>query len=177
MKRRDFIRLSLLAGTGFFIAGCKNKATAQSADDYVYYLEADVDKTITLEGKILHVCPIEHLKIKLRLDDGEIIRVFNADKSPFDKEWNGKTVRVKGKLEKMDIPRETINKNYKEKKLLCHIDHTPCIDEKWIQNRWKDNSAEDMLERDNKKLQKKLRDTKRNYVQVFTIQSEHIEEI
>lgn len=172
MKRRDFLRISILAGIAF--TGCRNTSDKNAA--FIHYLDSDVGKDITLEGKILHVCPIEKLKIKLKLADGEIIRVVYPDNKPFDSSWNNKEVKITGKLSRMNLSREEIAKNYDNKELLCHIDHTPCIDQKWIQNRWKDNSGDKILNRDNNELLIKMRNTKSNFIRVFTISASEIKE-
>lgn len=172
MKRREFLRLSVLAGIA--LTGCKNSPQTSTTGSK-HYLEAKTGKTITLEGEILHVCPVEGLKMKLKLADGEIIRVVYPDNLPIEPEWNHKEVRITGKLESMKLSRKQIDSNYQDKKLLCHIDHSPCIDKKWIDNRWKDGSAQRLLDKDNNALQLRMRNNKSNAIQVFTIVAEKVE--
>ncbi|WP_280746285.1 MULTISPECIES: hypothetical protein [unclassified Parabacteroides] len=116
--------------------------------------------------------------MKLRLSDGEIICVLPADNEPFEKGlWDKKKVKISGMLSESKLSRKTIAVNYEEKKLLCHIDQTPCLDTQWAENRWKDGSAENLLNRDNEKLQKKMHETKVNFIQVFSITAKNIIEI
>lgn len=137
---------------------------------------SSLNSTLTLEGEIIHVCPIRGQKIKLKLEDGEIIRVNSTDGTPFDAaQWNRKQVRITGKLSSLKLSRKEIAQNDEEKKLLCHIDHTPCIDTQWINNRWQDGSGSDILQRDNEAIQAKMRQTENSYIQVFTITAEKIE--
>lgn len=172
MDRRHFLKFTLF--TGVLLSACRNKKSSP-----VHYWESEVGKNITLEGEILHVCPIEGMKMKLRLADGEIISVLPATgNSSFDKSlWNKKKVKIYGKLSVSHLERSVIAANYKEKKLLCHIDHTPCIDTKWIENRWKDGSAEDLLKRDYNALIARMGKTGRNFIQVFSVVAEEISEI
>ncbi|NDV59862.1 hypothetical protein [Bacteroides sp. 519] len=164
MKRREFLKLSVFAGIA--LAGCSNNSKGTPV---AHYLDSKVGKDINLEGQIVHVCPIEKRMIKLKLADGEIIRVINPDNSVFDTELNNKEVRVSGRLSLDKLSREEIAKNFNEKKLLCHISHKPCLDEKWVANRWKDGSAEKMLKRDNNKLLMRMKEYKVDFVRVFTI--------
>jgi hypothetical protein len=169
MKRRIFLKASTVGCIMLF--ACNRK----QADKYTHYLEPEVGKETTLEGEIIHICPIEGKKMKLQLSDGEIICVLPTNDEPFDKiQWDHKKVRVSGLLKETQLPRATIAANYQAKKLLCHIDHTPCTDVGWIENRWKDGSAERLLDRDNEDLQKRMYDTKQNYVQVFSITANRI---
>ncbi|MDR1623663.1 MAG: hypothetical protein LBS04_01655 [Tannerellaceae bacterium] len=46
----------------------------------------------------------------------------------------------------------------------------------WIENRWKDGSAERLLERNNENLQQRMYETKLNYVQIFSITANQIVE-
>jgi len=172
MRRRTFLKTSAFLAVA--LVGCKNNPLKK--EGHTHYLEADLGRDITLDGEIIHVCPVDGLKMKLKLADGEIIRVTSPDDSPFSKEWNHKKIRVSGKLDSTKLPREVINANKKDKKILCHIDHTPCYDEEWINNKWKNGSAESLLERDHRKLEMKMRETKQNYIQVFSITASEIEE-
>ncbi len=172
MKRRDFIKTSAL--TSLLLISCNNNQRT----GYTHYLESEIGNIISLEGEIIHVCPVEGLKMKLRLSDGEIICVSHSKNIPFSKQqWEKKKVRINGKLTDTKLPAKLITSNYNEKKLLCHIDYSPCIDTKWIENRWQDGSAERILDRENENLQKKMHNTKRNFVQVFTITADNINEL
>jgi hypothetical protein len=172
MKRRVFLKTSAMSC--FLLFACKKKP----ADRYVHDLEPEVGKEVTLEGEIIHVCPVEGKKMKLQLAGGEIICVLPPTGDPFIKaQWDRKKVRISGLLKDARLPRKTILANYQDKKLLCHIDHSPCIDLQWINNRWEDGSAERLLNRDHEALRKKLYDTKRSYVQVFSIIANHIVEV
>ncbi|MDR3141286.1 MAG: hypothetical protein LBU37_06140 [Tannerellaceae bacterium] len=172
MKRRVFLKVSTLSCIMLF--ACNKKQT----DKYTHYLEPEAGKETTLEGEIIHVCPIEGKKMKLRLSDGEIICVLPAIDEPFAKtQWDQKKVKITGLLQEAQLPRTTIVANYQDKKILCHIDHSPCTDIRWIENRWKDGSAERLLERDNENLQQRMYKTKLNYVQIFSITANQIVEV
>ena len=165
MKRRDFIKHTFFVSIA--LAGCQSGTNN--------HLHSKIGKKIALEGSIIHVCPIERLKMKLKLADGEIIRVYNSDNKPFDKnKWDNKKVRINGKLEETKLSREKIRTNFEDKKLLCHIDYSPCIDSKWIENHWKNNTAEKLLAKENNKLLMKMEQTSRDYIQVFTIIADEI---
>ncbi|MDR1402691.1 MAG: hypothetical protein LBJ60_03180 [Tannerellaceae bacterium] len=172
MKRRVFLKASAANCILFF--ACTKKQTGT----YTHYLNPEIGKETTLEGDIIHVCPIEGKKMKLRLADGEIICVLPADNHPFDKgQWDRKKVRISGILQEAQLPRRAILTNYQDKKLLCHIDHSVCIDAEWVENRWKDGSAERLIERDHEDLQKRMYETKQSYVQVFSIIAHTIAEV
>ncbi|MDR1202160.1 MAG: hypothetical protein LBL58_11125 [Tannerellaceae bacterium] len=172
MKRRIFLKASTVGCILFF--ACNKKQT----DKYVHYLEPEIGKETTLEGEIIHVCPIEGMKMKLQLSDSEIICVLPATDEPFAKtQWDHKKVKVTGLLQETKLPRTTIVANYQDKKLLCHIDHSPCTDIEWVENRWKDGSAKRLLDRDNESLQERMYKTKQNYVQIFSITANQIVEV
>ena len=170
MKRRNFIKTSFILPLALY--ACKQGQHTE------HYLTDSTGKEISLEGTIIHVCPIEKIKMKLRLDDGEIICVLPADNTPFDKnKWDKKRVRISGLLQEERLTRKTILSNFEEKKLLCHIDHTPCIDSKWIENHWKRGTAEELLKEDNETLQRRMSQNKANFIQVFSIVTQNIAEI
>lgn len=123
----------------------------------------------TIEGEIIHVCPVKGLKMKLKLADQSIVKVIPQNGQPFSKEWNHKKVKIEGIVTESRLSLKEIKTNYKTKKLLCHIDHTPCIDNKWIQNRWADGSAQGILDRDNESLNTIMDSSGKNYVTVYSI--------
>lgn len=171
MNRRQFLSaIALLGGSVLF--SCKHK----NADSPIPYYESQLGSLLTLEGDVIHVCPVNGKKMKLRLSDGEVMRVVPIDNKPFDlARWNKQHVRVTGKLSDLKVSREYIADNYAEKKLLCHIDHTPCIDTEWAENHWKNGSGSRILDRDNNALQMKMLQSGKDYIQVFVITAEKIE--
>lgn len=54
-------------------------------------------------------------------------------------------------------------------------DGTPFDAAQWINNRWRDGSGSDILQRDNEAIQAKMRQTENSYIQVFTITAEKVE--
>lgn len=171
MERRYFLKAMILV-TGSVLFACKQTRPKGQ----IHYLEPQLNSRLTLEGEVVHVCPIQGKKMKLKLDDGEIMKVTSTDGTPFEAtQWNNKRVRITGKLGDLKLSRKEIADTYADKKLLCHIDHTPCIDTRWVNNRWQDGSGNDILQRDNEALQLKMRQTENNYIQVFTITAEKIE--
>ena len=172
MNRRFFITTSTISF--FTLIACNNK----QKNSYTHYLESEIGKITTLKGEIIHVCPIEGQKMKLQLPDGEVICILPSNGEPFlKKQWDKKKVKISGMLKEKRFMRNTILTNYQDKKLLCHIDYTPCIDTKWIENRQKDGSAERLLERDNELLLGKMQTTKLNYIQVFSLTADEIVEV
>ena len=162
MNRRDFIHFSAMTGIGL-LAGQygfgRNNVNFMQSGKYIK----------TIEGEIIHVCPVKGQKMKLKLADQSIMKVIPKNDQPFSKEWNHRKVKIEGIVTEYRLSLKDIKTNYKAKKLLCHIDHTPCMDNKWIQNRWADGSEQSILDRDNESLNTIMGSSGKNYVTVYSI--------
>jgi hypothetical protein len=167
MDRRQFIRMSTLAGMSLLVFkyGFGNS----------FIQNSNANKLTIVEGEIIHICPINGYKMKLKLDDNRIMKVLPQKKEPYSKEFNHKRVRIEGHIHELQLSGKVIDKNFKAKKLLCHIDHTPGIDKQWIEKRWEDGSAIEILTKDNKLLSDEMLSTGKNYVSAYSIMPQKIE--
>lgn len=177
MKSLIFIAFCLL-----FLA-CKNKATDNNittiaADSLKKNVESFAGRYIATEGTVIHVCPVNGLKIKLRADDGSIIKVTTGNTFPqFDQDWNGKKVRITGTVREERIPRSVIDSVAANEVLLCHIDHTPCIDSAWVKNKKKQGVASSISEKETGLLKAEMEKTGKEYISVTVLVADKIEEI
>ncbi len=144
-----------------------------------FELENQIGNTITIEGEIVHVCPVDGKKMKLILNDTSVVSVLNANKSErFDPaQWNQTRVQITGVLACNRISAREIDSVYQQKELLCHVDNAPCLDKQWQENKWKNGTAQQSLDSKNQKLHEKMQQTGKNYIPVFSITTHNIEKI
>lgn len=106
-----------------------------STIDLKNHPEKWVGKKITIEGKVLHVCPVKGQKMKLLADDDVIIKVLPGKAcTQFEHSLNNCKVKVEGIINEERITRAQIDA-MENPYGLCHIDHTTCLDSAWANNR------------------------------------------
>lgn len=174
---KKIIILSLFS----MLISCANKQKQENVQVFstIENLEACIDKVVALEGKIAHVCSADGRKMKLVLSDGEIITVWPKNRGErFSKaDWQGKTIKVEGKLSARAITKNEIDATVEQKQILCHIDLTPCIDTPWINNQWKNENAENIIRAQQQKVHKKMNEKTNDCMQLFSITADELEEI
>lgn len=146
-----------------------------NADSLINHIQKYTTRNIKTEGYIAHVCGVDEKKMKLKTANGNIIKIIPLDSNiQFDKNYYGKIVMVQGKIMEYKIPKSRIDSLEQEKKLLCHIDNSPCKDIKWVENQVRKGVADSLSQRDMDRLKKKMLQTRKDEISVFTIIAEKI---
>ncbi len=176
MKLKNFILIPIL----FILASCyqnneKEEVVFLSADDLISQIDQYNNKNIETEGLAVHICGVKKKKLKLKTDQKQIIKVVYKDScKTFDKNLAYKFVKVIGRAKESRISTALIDSMEKEGRLLCHIDHTPCMDSAWVEGKIKAGIADSMARKDIAKLRKVMLDTGKDYVSLVTIYADTI---
>jgi len=180
ISRRDFLKESalatiMLAGASFIAKGNvpTQKNVKVDADSLIPDIENYIGKTVEIEGDVIHICPVNGKKIKLKTAQGNIIKIVpdGVAFQKFDKSLNKQHVRITGQVAEDRVYRERILQYAKNGILLCHIDYTRCIDGAWIDKMNASGDAAKYIEDMTKKLTDEMQKTKKNYISVVKITS------
>jgi hypothetical protein len=180
VKKIRRMKQTLLLLITLFCATYSTKIFSQNnklqADSLIKKIEYYIDKNIETEGVIVHICGVNGQKMKLRTNNGEIIKIVPKDSlKSFDASFNKKRVKIQGIVKEFRIDKNEIDKMEKEKKLLCHIDNTPCKDSVWVNNKKKSGQADALSNQDIEKLRTMMVQTGKSYVSIITIFAEKVE--
>jgi hypothetical protein len=162
------------------LLSCNNPKTNQSiekvnADILLNNIENYSNRKIEIEGYIVHVCGVDGMKMKLKTENGEIIKIVPFDSTlKFDGSYYKKTIRVQGKITESRLVKHLVDSLDKEKTLLCHIDNTPCKDKGWIENQIRKGISDSLSKKDIERLNEKMLKTGKDYISIFTILAEKI---
>jgi hypothetical protein len=183
VSRRDFLKESawvtvMLAGLPFIAKGNvpTQKTLKVDADSIVLDIESYIGKNVEIEGDVIHVCPVNGKKVKLKTAQGNIIKIVPdgiAFKN-FDKSLNKKHIHITGKVYEEKASRERILQYAKNQTILCHIDYQRCIDGAWIDQMVKSGKASKYIEDMTKKLTDEMQRTKKDYISVVRITAANI---
>ncbi|PKQ61643.1 hypothetical protein BZG01_19065 [Labilibaculum manganireducens] len=114
-----------------------------SVDDLIAKADQYENKNVEVIGLIVHMCGVDGKKMKLKSPSGAILKIVpNDPEESFDPAFKKQLVCVQGLVEITRIEKAYVDKMEKEGTLLCHIDHTPCKDKLWVNN--KIESGEDI---------------------------------
>ncbi|MBI9062777.1 MAG: hypothetical protein JEZ14_12395 [Marinilabiliaceae bacterium] len=173
-----FLLLSTLFYTSCNQTQNQQVVTPIQADSLILNIHQFDGKSIETQGTVAHVCGVNLQKMKLKTENGEIIKVIPSDSTEtFDKSLTKKRVIIRGIARETKLTRAEIEKTKQASKLLCHVDHTPCKDAEWIQRQEKLGHANTILEREYKKLMVKMKQTGLDYISIVIIQADQIEVI
>lgn len=153
------------------------------------YLKVDADslieniaffnkRLVETQGKIIHVCGVDGKKMKILTLNKKIIRIEPSDPLVrFNDSLYGKMILVRGMVFESRIHGSVI-KNYKiEKRLLCHIDYSPCKDSIWVNKKIKSGASDSISAKDIRRLENKMTETQKDYISVITIVADTYEVI
>jgi len=171
-----YLILSTLIYTSCNLTPKQQETTPIEADSLVLHINQFEGTLIETEATVAHVCGVNFQKMKLKTENGEIIKVIPSDSTEtFDKSLTKKRVIIRGIARETKLTRAEIEKTKRESKLLCHVDHKPCKDAEWIQRQEKLGHANTILEREYKKLIAKMQQTGLDYISIVIIQADQIE--
>jgi hypothetical protein len=116
----------------------KSKNAAQQtialdADTLFRNYEAYLWRSVSIEGDVVHICPVNGKKLKLKTPQGHFIKVV-ADGVGIERfdETLGKHIRITGMVFEERVSRMHIAKSVENTTILCQIDHTPCVNSQWV---------------------------------------------
>lgn len=157
------------------ITSTNHRIKKVNADLLINNFKKYSNRNIEIEGYIIHICGVDGMKMKLRTEKGEIIKIVPFDSTlKFDKSYYHKTIRIQGKITEYKLEKHIVDSLEKEKTLLCHIDNTPCKDQKWVENQIRNGVSDSLSKKDVERLNKKMQQTGKNYISIYTIIAEKI---
>jgi len=172
MKLRLLVTLICVA----FSTNTFSQIYKMQADSLVKNIENYIYKSIETEGVIVHICGVDGKKMKLKTENGEIIKIVPKDSlNSFDESFYKKRVKIQGIVSEFRIDKNYIDKMENEKKLLCHIDNSPCKDSEWVNNKKQSGKADAISKQDIERLRTKMEQTGKTYVSIITIFADKVE--
>ncbi len=168
---------------GILFLSCRSQSNTDmppliTADSLATHITQFSGKKVTVEGKIIHVCPVDGKKMKLSGRNRQIVKIILPDSSArFEHSLTGKTLQISGTVSETRISRAYIDSIEAAGLLLCHIDHNPCNDSVWIANMHKQGKAEQNLQRTVTNLRQIMTTQGRDYVSVIVLVADKIKEI
>jgi hypothetical protein len=175
------IRILVITLLTSLLVCCNNiksnqKFTKIAADSLIVSIDNFCDSKVEIEGVVVHICGVDGKKMKLKTENGAIIKIVLQDSLDcFDKVFYKKRIKVQGVVKEYRIDKEYISRMENEKTLLCHIDYTPCMDSVWVERQISNGIADSLSNREILKLKRKMEQTKKDYVSVITIIAEKCE--
>lgn len=166
---------------GLIVMACKTGSVSEipviPADSVAQYIGKYTGKKVAVEGKIIHVCPVRGQKMKLLGANRQVIKIIPPDpRGKLDFSWNGKQVRVEGTVSEIRLPRSYVDSIEKAGALLCHIDHTPCIDTAWVASKHRQGVAAQISQKNVISLRQEMQHTGHNYVSVILLTADRVKE-
>lgn len=152
------------------------KAKKRSIDELAKAAEQFEGKRVETEGMAVHFCGAGKKKLKLKSEKGSVVKVVPSNLLlHFTARYNHKRLKVVGRVETRRVERSFLDKIDREKTLLCHIDHTPCIDKEWIKRKQETGVSDSLSAADVKKLRDRMQKTGKDHITIVTIIADEIE--
>lgn len=177
VSRRNFIKNSLAATVAFTLIPdfMKSKGAAQQiialdADTLFRNYEAYIWRSVSIEGDVVHICPVTGKKMKFKTAKGNFFKVV-ADGVGIERfdDTTGKRIRITGTVFEERVSRAQIAKYAENKTLLCQVDHTPCVNTEWVNRMFENDEAIQYVESTTGRLNDIMETTRRGYVPVVGI--------
>ncbi|WP_461636919.1 hypothetical protein [Labilibaculum euxinus] len=141
-----------------------------SVDDLIAKADLYENKNVEVIGLIVHMCGVDGKKMKLKSPSGAILKIVpNDSEESFDPAFKKQLVYVQGVVEITRIEKAYVDKMEKEGTLLCHIDHTPCKDKPWVNNKIESGEDIEIVKKDIANLREQLQE--KDYINFVTIRS------
>ncbi|NOU60160.1 hypothetical protein [Marinifilum caeruleilacunae] len=173
MNKRFFLIPIIILG----LLSCKEeKVDVVALDQLIEDVEYFEGKRIETEGLAVHFCGAEEKKLKLKSANGSIVKVVPDNiLVQFNAKLKHKKLKLTGRVECEKIERAFVDEIAREKTLLCHIDHTPCLDKDWVKRKQETGVADSLSAAEVKSLRDKMQKSGKDYVRVVSILAEKIE--
>ncbi|MCM1030705.1 MAG: hypothetical protein NC410_04565 [Oscillibacter sp.] len=147
------------------------------ADTLAMQIDKYVGQEVAVEGKIIHVCPVDGSKMKLT-NNRQIIKIIPpAGKEKFERCWNGKRVRIVGKVYEERLSRAHIDSLYQAGSLLCHIDFSPCNDTAWVAAKHRQGKATEIVNHYHSYFKHEMQRKGKDYISVVVLEAIKTEEV
>lgn len=147
-----------------------------SVDNLVAKADQYENKKVEIIGLIVHMCGVDGHKMKLKSPSGEILKIVPSDLGEsFDSELKNQLVCVQGVVEITRIKKAYVDKMEKEGTLLCHIDHTPCKDKAWVNNKIESGKDVEIAKKDIAKLRKIMEESGKDFISCICIRANKVE--
>lgn len=132
-------------------------------------------KKIEIIGLVDHLCGVDGHKMKLKASSGAVLKVVpNDPNGSFDSEFKKQLVCVKGVVELIRIEKIYVDEMEKEGTLLCHIDHSPCKDKAWVNNKIESGKDVEIVKKDIAKLREQMIESGKDYVSYICIRADKV---
>lgn len=153
----------------------QERAKKLSLDKLVNGAEQFEGKRIETEGMAVHFCGAGKKKLKLKSEEGSVVKVIPSNSLlHFSARYNHKKLKIVGRVETRRVERSFVDKIDREKTLLCHIDHTPCLDEEWVKRKQEAGVSDSLSAVEVKSLRDKMQKSGKDYITVLTIIADEI---
>jgi hypothetical protein len=150
--------------------GAAQQIIAMDADTLYRNYEAYIWRSVSIEGDVVHICPVTGKKLKFKTPKGHFFKVV-ADGVGIERfdETLGKHIRITGTVFEERVSRAQIAKYTENTTLLCQIDHTPCVNAEWVAQMFENDLAIQHVESTAGRLNDIMETTRRGYVPVVGI--------
>lgn len=189
---RNFAALCVLLLTFVLFTSCVRQPLVVSASG----LAEHVEESVSVRGKIVHICPVDRMKLKLMLADGTTIQVVPADgygAFAVSEEQDGLkcSIRWPGSSDELTycesgrlsdvvfsgvLVAKPINRFYADSLyyngiLNCHVNYERCLDSEWVSAMWADSSAFGLLEGTHDRLLQQIEQSENKQILVYTLKA------
>lgn len=149
--------------------------TQISIDELINKADQFENKKVEIIGLVDHMCGVDGKKIKLKSTSGSVLKVVpNTPGGSFDFNLKKQIVSVKGVVQLIRIEKSYVDKMEKEGTLLCHIDHSPCKDKAWVNNKIESGKDVEIVKQDIAKLRKQMKESGKEYVNYICIRADSV---
>ncbi len=153
----------------------KELYTKVSIDELINKADQFKNKRVEVIGLVDHMCGVDGKKIKLKSTSGAVLKVVpNKPDESFDFNLKKQLVSVRGVVELIRIEKAYVDKMENEGTLLCHIDHSPCKDKVWVNNKIESGKDVEIVKRDIAKLRKQMTESGKDYVSYICIRADSV---
>ena len=163
-----------------FIFSSKGQQPAElyakvSIDELINKADQFENKKVEIIGIVDHMCGVDGHKMKLKASSGAVLKVVpNNPEESFDSNLKKQLVSVQGIVELIRIEKVYVDKMEKEGTLLCHIDHSPCKDKAWVNNKIESGKDVEIVKKDIAKLRKQMIESGKDYVSYICIRADKV---
>ncbi|MDE5423362.1 hypothetical protein L3073_14170 [Ancylomarina sp. DW003] len=153
----------------------EEKYTQVSIDKLVNNGNQFENKRVEIIGLVDHLCGVDGHKMKLKAASGAVLKVVpNNLTDCFDAKLKKQLVCVKGVVDVIRIEKAYIDEMEEEGTLLCHIDHSPCKDKAWVNNKIESGKDVEIVKQDIAKLRKQMKESGKEYVNYICIRADSV---
>ncbi|MCU0639346.1 MAG: hypothetical protein MUF59_05700 [Candidatus Krumholzibacteria bacterium] len=128
-------------------------------------------KRVETCGTIIHVCGVDGKKMRLKTPGDARIKVVPGEgMKAFDAvTYKNKYVKVRGIVKETRIDDKYIEGMEKERALLCHVDHTPCLSKGWRAEAEAAGTVDSISALGTSRLRERVKKTGKGYFSAVTI--------